>query len=195
MTTNNETAKVADEKANTTEADDKSVAVAKDKRVMDDNAFKRTLKDFKNHLSATKRTAHHLAVAAAQHFKDHGDTSRLQQLLDCFENEGKNFVRVAAYKLWMRDTLPITMDADTGKLIKRPGSEFDEDKFEQGMNKPFWNWAPDKEDIIWDENDVLKMLRKGVSTLENDRHKPKDANATAKLEEVKNFLHKMEEAA
>lgn len=133
-------------------------------------------------ISQSKRLAHALACMALQHFVEHGNTAKLQTLLEAFQKHGKNYIRIAAYKRWMQVHSPITME--DGKLVKDKTREFDDALIEKAMETPFWDFAPDREDVVFSDTDVVVSLKRALSPFARQSYVAKDEAATAKVVEA-----------
>lgn len=145
--------------------------------------FDALLQTIRMSLKATKEQVRQAAEAGLSHFYEHGNTAYCQDLLAIIDNEGKNFIRRAAYLTWLKVHAPITMN-DKGTLVK--------DKSETAvvvtdalkaaaMAKPFWEFAPEKEAVYWGGSDLVTELSKVTKKFSGAKHLPKDVNATALL--------------
>lgn len=151
--------------------------------VNDDEAqerFTKRLKTFEKSINTSKSAIREASEIALQHFEKHGDTSLLQRCLDSVETHGKNFVRVAALKMWMRDHSPLTMV--DGKLVKDVSEDANKFNIEAALKTPFWDYAPDTEQVQFTASDIVTALKHALNKFKNEKkYKPADEAAKAEI--------------
>ena len=144
--------------------------------------FDEALKRFVKHTALSMKYAEMCAQMALQHFHDHGQVARLQQFFDAMP---ENWVRKAAFKLWLRDHAPITMV--DGKFLKDVSEDANEFNLAQAFAKPFWEFAPDPEDVYFGRSDLVSDIEKLIKKREGKRQFADDDDAKAALAQVKSF--------
>jgi hypothetical protein len=163
------------------------VQVPEDKDAKPRRSFEQMIKEWVKVTHHSKRLAREISEMALKHFFEHGNTARCQQFLDAIEGEaGKNYVRRAAYVLWLKEHAPITMDGK--KLVKDKAREFDSELLEKALETPFYDFAPDKEDVFFKADNVVKDLKAVIAKYNRERYKPKDDTATEKVAEAHKLI-------
>lgn len=165
-----------------TEAEENLEPVVKTKGLSVEAAIKLWVKATRD----SKELAQYIANEGLKHFKEHGNTVKLQLFLDAIERHGKNYMRKAAFLTWMRDHAPITMKE--GRLVKDHNREWDEALFEAALKQPFWDFAPDPENVVWATGDVIKVLESSLKRFEKDNYKPENVEATESLGRAKAMI-------
>ncbi len=154
-----------------------------DKDKASKNAFDDLIKSWVAGIKNSKRQAREIAELGMKHFHAHGDTCRLQLFLEAIEKHGRNYVRKAAFLKWCLAFSPITMD--DGKLVKdkdRAKLEgFDPEMLEAALKEPFWDFAPDPENVSFTDTDVVKALNSVIAKYEKQRYVPDDEAAADKV--------------
>jgi hypothetical protein len=145
--------------------------------------FDKGLKSWIQATSNSKDLARALSEVALKHFKDHGQVAKLQELHDTFTKHGKNYVRIAAFLKWLQAHAPITMLG--GKFLKDKKKDWDETKYLQAFDTPFWDFAPDPENVVWAYSDVVKTLTSALKKFEKDNYSPVNEEALQKFEKAK----------
>ena len=154
--------------------------------------FEQHLEVFKRTTAISKAAALACSQLALTHFQKHGDASQIQLFHDAMP---ENYLRRNAFKAWLRDHAPITMEG--GRFAKRKGLTPEQEaaawNMERAMNTPFWEWAPESETFIWDIQNVYEALERTVQgfTKETDKRKPASPEEKAKLDEVVRIIHAM----
>ena len=152
----------------------------------EEKTFDQKVATFINSLKNTKRHALDLSQEAFQHAMEHGNMAKLQVLLEVFENHGKNFIRVTAFKKWMVAHGPITMK--DGKLVKDKSENAIEWNLAGALKKPFWEFAPDQEAFTWTLDDGLKIIESFIRKTEKDDAKPVNEAAVQVVVDMKKFV-------
>lgn len=150
------------------------------------NAFKIALREFSKSAHNTMKYARICAELAILHFEQHGDLVYAQAFLD---NMPKNFVRRAAFLKWLAAFSPVTMSQ--GKLAKDKGAKAISFNTEKALATPFWDFAPDPENVMWGETDVVKALKSAIRRFDGDNYTPASPAATLKLEAAKAAIAKI----
>lgn len=133
-----------------------------------------------------KALARFISEEALKHFKEHNNTAKLQLFLDAMERHGKNYVRVAAYKKWMLVHAPITML--DGRLVVDKSREWDEEVYLKAFIEPYWDFAPDPENVDFGATDVINTAIASLKKFDKDNYIAKDDAATAKVAAVRSAL-------
>lgn len=152
---------------------------------------------FAGHLATfTKLTVDGMASArvcaelALTHFAKTGDVVYLQNMLDVIEKEGKNYVRKAAFLSWAIAFSPLT--SEKGKLRKDKSKEANPFNLLGAEEKPFWEFAPEKEAVVFGYNDVVVKLKAVVKSFEDEkRFKAGSAKALEAVAATKEFVAKL----
>lgn len=121
----------------------------------------------------------HLAI---QYFAEFGDLGQAQRFLDAMP---KNYVRRAAFLKWLAAHAPVTMEK--GKLIKDHSENAADWNVDVALIKPFWDFAPDKEDIQWGKDDLVSQLNKLIKRYSADRYVANDDVAAQSLGKLEKF--------
>lgn len=117
-----------------------------------------------------------LSEMAIDQYAGHGDLSYCQRFHDAMP---RNFARRVAFLRWLDAFSPIVVE---GGIIKKDRSEnATEFNLEGAKAKPFWQFAPDTEQITFTVNDIVTQLKQVVRRNGNDNHKPEDETAAAAL--------------
>src|SRR3990167_8408874 len=119
--------------------------------------FTKTLKVFKSLTGKTMALARQLSEAAIGHFAEHGDLVYAQEFLDAMP---KNYLRRVAFLKWLAAFSPIKMEGE--KLLKDKRPEAVEFNLDGAKKLPFWDFAPDPEQITFSYDDVIVALHKTV---------------------------------
>ena len=84
--------------------------------------------------------------------------------------------------MWLRTFAPITMI--DGKLVKDKSETaivMSPELLAASKAKAFWEFSPEKEDIIFSETDVVVCMQKALKRLHGTKSKPLDDAAVARL--------------
>ena len=153
---------------------------------MADNKFDTTLATFVKSTKDSMEAALACAIMALTTFKEHGDLGQAQRLLEAMP---KNYVRRAAFLKWMAAFSPVTMEK--GKLLKDKSEgamSTDDIDLKAATVKPFWDFAPDKEDVNWGKDDLVSQLNNLVKRYSGERYIANDNAADEALGKVKNLV-------
>jgi len=151
-------------------------------------AFTKALAAFVKATNSSMKYARQCAEMAIQHYQEHGDLSYAQELLDAMP---RNYVRRVAFLKWLSAHSPVAMDGP--KLVKDK-SDGHETRWniEAALATPFWDFAPDPEQISFVDTDVVTSLNSAIARFENEkRYSPKDKAASDKLAEAKAAVAKL----
>jgi hypothetical protein len=139
-------------------------------------AFDKALKGFASSIKTNMSFALACAVLSLTHFEAHGDTSYIQRFHDAMP---KDYARRAAYLLWLREHSPLTMK--DGKFVKDTTEAAIEFDLAGAKAKPFWEYAPEREQVAWGANDVVVALERAIKRFKSGKKPAADDAATAKL--------------
>lgn len=139
------------------------------------HVFEDLIKAWVTATNNSKRLARQIAEEALKHFFEHGDVSRCQLFLEAIDKHGKNYIRKAAYLKWLQAFSPISME--DGKFVKDKAREFDPKLLEEAMKQPFWDFAPDPENVSFTNTDVVKALQSTLARYRKQRYIPADDEA------------------
>jgi hypothetical protein len=136
------------------------------------------------------RLALELSKMALQHFHDHGDVAYIQKFHDAMP---ENYARRTAFKLWLRDNAPITMEGK--KFLKDKDEDAIEFNLERAFGKPFWEYAPEKETIVWKADTFITQLERDIKRYgSSDKMEAADEHAVAILNKTKSFVKGLRDA-
>lgn len=127
---------------------------------------------FIKHTSASMTAANDCAVLSLIRFKDNGDLSQCQRFLDAMSNTGKNYVRRTAYLKWLAAHSPIKFEG--GKLLKDKDEDAVAFNLEAAFSKPFWEFAPDQEEILLTHDGAFEKLMKTIKYFRSAKVKMDD---------------------
>lgn len=144
--------------------------------------FATSLKTFTRSTKASMAAALACATLSLAHFEKHGDTSQLNQFLEAMP---KNYIRRAAFTKWAMAHAPLTLEGQ--KFVKDKDADAVPFNLEAANAQPFWDYAPDKEDLIFAKADVLAAFMAVVKKFRSEHAKP--ATDADKL-----FVDKIEQA-
>lgn len=109
------------------------------------------------------------SVLAIEHYAENDNLNWCQKFLDAMP---KNFTRRAAFLKWLAAHSPILL-AD-GKLTKDKAADAVKFNLESAIAKPFWDFAPDLEDVVLTDADAFKRLMVAVKYFRRDNVKVSD---------------------
>ena len=147
------------------------------------NKFDDTLAKFVRSTKDSMEAAWECAKMAITTFEEHGDLGQAQRFLEAMP---KNYVRRAAFLKWLAAFSPVTMEKN--KLIKDKAENATAFDLKAAFVKPFWDYAPDKEDVNWGTEDLKAQLKKLVARYEGEHYQANDNQAEEALGKVKNFV-------
>ena len=117
-------------------------------------------------------------------FYNHGDLGKAQEFLDAISD---NYGRKPAYIKWLTTFAPVRQGQN--KKLKKDKSETAvEFNLEGALLKPFWEFAPEKEDIVWTDETLMRALRSVVAKHRGDKYVAKDAVALARLVKAEQMI-------
>lgn len=154
----------------------------------DRGAFDKLLMKFKGATTQSKEAIRNASEMALRHFAEHGDVVWLQDCLVAIE-EHKNYVRRAAFLKWAAAHAPLTLEE--GKLVKDKSKTAVEMNIEGACKQPFWEFAPDPEQVNFSTDDVVVALKRTVKKFHRDRYNPASEAAAAKLAEAETAIAKL----
>jgi hypothetical protein len=134
---------------------------------MDNTNFEKALKGFVKATASSMKYALACSQLALTHFQEHGDLTPAQRFLEAMP---KNYVRRAAFLKWLAAHAPVTME--NGKLLKDKSDKAIDFNLDGAFAKPFWEFAPDQEEVIFSKADVLAAFMATVKRFRKDKTKP-----------------------
>ena len=174
----------------TAEVNIASVDFAPDREAIDSAVFTANLDTFKRLTVDGMASARVCAEMALTHFAKTGDVVYLQNMLDVIEKEGKNYVRKAAFLSWAVAFSPLT--SEKGKLRKDKSKDANPFNLLKAEEKPFWEFAPEKEAVVFGYNDVVVKLKAVVKSFEDEKKfKAGSAKALEAVAATKEFVAKL----
>lgn len=153
---------------------DTSKAVAKPRN------FDQMLEAWAKATTASRDLAVEIANYAISHLYEHGQIAFLQKFLTALETTGKNYVRKAAYLLWLKAYAPIKMES--GVLVVDKSKEFDPELLKKALKVKFFDFAPEKEKIFFEADGVVVPIARAIANFDRDNMIPKDENAVKAVE-------------
>lgn len=147
--------------------------------------FTKHLDAFVGAIKASMEHALICAVMAIEHYAAHEDLSYCQRFLDAMP---KNFTRRTAFLKWLAAHSPITIE--DGKLKKDKADDAVPFNVEAAKAKPFWEFAPDQEDIVLSDNDAFKRLMQAIKYFRRD-----NVTTTERTTQLVNEVEKLVDTA
>jgi hypothetical protein len=154
--------------------------------------FKQALLNYTKATTDSMRWAKQCADMAILHFEEHGDLCYAQAFYDAIPN---NYGRGVAFLKWMAEFSPMqvtsqgkkrVLSKDTVRAEKEGDDAFNTEK---ALETPYWDFAPDKEQYVYEEADVIKLMDRVVKRLENtEKSAPKDEAATRRVEMARKWV-------
>jgi len=124
---------------------------------------------------SSKELAREIADYALKHFFEHGNITLLNKFLVALETTGKNYVRKAAYLLWLKRYAPVKMEQQV--LVLDRDQEFDPEDLAAALKTPFYDFAPEKVKVFFEADGVVTPISRVVNSFDKDTMIPKDDNA------------------
>lgn len=164
------------------------------------NKFNAALQTFSRSTKSSMNAAKVCAETALQHFHDHGDTVLCQRFVEAMP---KNYGRKTAFLLWAKDHSPILQITETvedkkvQKLVKDRTEAAIDWNLEAALEKPFWEYAPEKAQVAWGFDDVVKSITSALSKFEKSPKYKKGATeeTTRRLSVLKEGMSELVEKA
>jgi hypothetical protein len=141
--------------------------------------FETSLKTFVRSTKASMAAALACATLSLAHFAEHGDTSQLNRFVEAMP---KNYIRRAAFVKWALAHAPLKLEG--GKFVKDKAENAVPLNLEAANAKPFWDFAPDQEDMIFSDADVYAAFTNAIKKFRKDKSKPKDEGSRAFLDKA-----------
>lgn len=141
-----------------------------EKAVPNENAFNSLLEKFKAATASAMDAALTLSHMAIQQFAVHGNLSYAQKFLDAMP---LNYARKTAFIEWLRDHSPLKVEGTlkTGYTLSKDKSpEAKPYRVEVALQVPFWDYMPEKEEINFDEADIVKAIKSAVNKFRRERY-------------------------
>jgi hypothetical protein len=126
---------------------------------------------------------------AILHFEQHGDLSYAQRFLEAMP---KNYVRRVAFVKWLAAHAPVLVEQ--AKLVKDKGENAVPFNTKAALAMPFWEYAPDQEDIIVTSEDAFKKFQAAVKFFRRDNVKMKDEAGKKLVDAVDSLIKNMARA-
>lgn len=146
-----------------------------------------------------KAVMHELACAALAHFGEHGDTSYIHDLNADMKDYGKNFLRSNSFIKWAVNFSPLKLE--NGKFSKDkareaeiwPTAEAKAAMLAKAEAITFWDFDPETSIKNFEAADLIEAVNSLIKRFENTKTmKPKNADATAKVVQLKTFAKMLE---
>jgi len=156
-----------------------------------ENKFQVALDGFIKATQNSKQYAKECSQLAFEQFAEHGNLSMAQQFFDAMATHGNNYVRKAAFAKWLMFYAPVGFEK--GKFFKDKKRKDQECHTVEAFKKDFWDFAPDKEKIVFDTTMVLQQLDRLVKRFRSDNYTAadkKDAELVTKIGDFSDMLHK-----
>jgi hypothetical protein len=154
-------------------------AVAELPNKITDEAVDKAFNSFATALKLSKTHAQNAAVAALLHCYQHGNAGKLAVLLDFIKTEGKDFVRLAPFTLWLVQYAPVKMVTVVNPEGKKTRVlQFDKESkliarqdevIAAATAKLWWTMSQDKEatafDVVDFDKRILGIARKALADI------------------------------
>ena len=159
-----------------------------------DGEFNLLLDNFKRSIGTAMECALKLSHIAIVDFAEHGNLSYAQRFLD---DMPLNFTRKAAFIEWLRDHSPLKVEGSLEKgytLSKDKAPDASPFRVEVALKVAFWEYAPEKETINFDEKDIVKALKATINKFRKERYHAKSDRAVVALTECDMVMRHLENA-
>ena len=159
-----------------------------------DGEFNSLLDIFTRSINSSMEAALKLSHLAIVDFFEHGNLSYAQRFLDCMP---LNFTRKTAFVEWMKDHSPLKVEGtlkEGYKLSKDKAPDASPFNVEVAMKVPFWEYAPEKEAINFDEKDLIKALKTTINKFRKERYHAKTDRAIVALTKADMVMRHLENA-
>lgn len=128
--------------------------------------FANVLKMFEAGVRDSKAQVRFLAETALVLFANTGDLGQLRALLAKMDGVGKDYIRRAAFLTWLFAHAPLAL---VNRTISKDHVLADKMQWnineaakaalvEKALSMPFWTFAPEKQDIQFTADDIIKAL-------------------------------------
>ncbi|MHA2136332.1 MAG: hypothetical protein ACW99J_20935 [Candidatus Thorarchaeota archaeon] len=91
--------------------------------------------------------------------------------------------------MWLKEHAPVTMEK--GKFLKDRGKNAIEFNLEGAFAKPFWDFAPDKQQVNWGSDNVIEMVSRPLNSFSKKEKEALDDNALETLHEMQEAVAKV----
>jgi len=147
--------------------------------------FDQMLEAWAKATTASRDLAVEIANYAISHLYEHGQIAFLQKFLVALETTGKNYVRKSAYLLWLKAYAPVKIESSA--LVVDKSKEFDPELLKKALEKPFFDFAPEKEKIIFEAEGVVVPITRAIANFDRENMIPKDNNAVKAVDLARNM--------
>lgn len=137
-------------------------------------SFDDALTSFRNATASSMEYARLCANMAYEHFRDTGDVVYAERFVTEIDNSAKNYIRKTAFLKWLAAHAPVRVEK--GRLFKDK-SENATPWNDKALEISFWDFAPEKEAVIFGPEELLKALTRTISRFRDEKHVAKDENA------------------
>lgn len=157
--------------------------------LMTTEQFETRLASFSKAIKTSQNAARDCAEQALLQFHKHGSLAFAEKFYAAMP---KNFVRRAAFLKWMKDHSPFTVVEGTMKKDKsNDAAEWD---IEGALSAPFWDYAPDPEQVYFGSDDVVVALRRTLKRYQsNENYHAASERAAQTVQTIDNFLDHLPE--
>src|SRR3990167_2330986 len=152
--------------------------------------FDNLLKAFVGATKTSMDSALTLSHMGITHFEAHGDLSYCQRFLEAMPT---NYIRRQAFLEWLRAFSPVVVSGSTAQgyiLTKDKSPEATPFNVEEALKTPFWDFAPEKATIDYNETNVFQAVRAAIAKF--DKVDGKTGNARYHATTDKANLAKMQ---
>jgi len=127
--------------------------------------FLETLENFKGAITNAKQYAREAALLALDHYREHGDTSYLNQFGEVLTSHAKNFTRKNPYLIWACTFANVKWENEKfSKDMSRKDMVID---MEKAAAKDFWDFVPEKVAKAITGDDIIARLKAQLKSFEN----------------------------
>jgi hypothetical protein len=135
--------------------------------------FEKHVKAFLAATLSSMEHAKHAAEISLAYFEKEGDLSLAQTWLDTISvPKLSNYIRRAAYVKWLCAFSPAMVDQETGRFKKDKSPEANPFDLEKAAEKPFWDYAPNPENIQFGSPQVITALTKALAKFGGKNYTP-----------------------
>jgi hypothetical protein len=157
--------------------------------------FATNLKRFVNATKNSMKYARICSEMALQHFHDTGNTAWCQEMFNAMLTDEKraNYVRQDAYVRWLVAHAPIKLSGR--KMLKDKDKGANPFNLEAAFSKPFWDFAPAKENVNFSAEDVVTAMKNVVKRFQGERYEASNEAATIRLQQAQRVVEQLENLA
>lgn len=149
-------------------------------------SFEDALTSFRNATASSMEYARLCANMAYEHFRDTGDVVYAERFVNEIDNSAKNYVRKTAFLKWLAAHAPVRVEK--GRLFKDKSDDAI-DYNDKALEISFWDFAPEKEAVLFGPDELLKALSRTIGRFRDEKHVAKDESALDMLNRAEKVIN------